>query len=102
MKRKMGGVGQVSQRGDASRGNRPGIFLNQVGGVSTGSSPTTASWLGLVKRRKDRGFTIGTPTFIGWRPSNNALHLTKVATFRCTPFAGERECSTAVDVQTAT
>ena len=90
----MGGVDQVSQHQRASRGTRPSIFQDQLGGVSAGSSPSTASRLVQMANAKDRGFSIGTPTFGEARPSNNALHLTKVAVFRCAPFAGERECST--------
>jgi len=90
----MGGSDQVSQRRRASRGARPGIFQDQLGELSTGWSPSASSWLALMVKAIHRGFSIGAPTFGEARPSNNALHLTKVAMFRCTPFAGERECWT--------
>ena len=88
----MGGTDQVSQQLGASRGTRPGMFPDQLGQISAGSSPSTLSRLGPIGRRKNRGFSIGTPTFGEARPSNNALHLTKVATNGLAPFAGEREC----------
>ena len=88
----MGGTDQVSQQLGASRGTRPGMFPDQLGQISAGSSPSTWSQLGPIEKTKSRGFLVGTPTFGEARPSNNALHLTKVATNGLAPFAGEREC----------
>ena len=90
----MGEVDQVSQHRRPSTGTRPSIFQDQLGGLSTGSSPSTWYRLGPIEKTKSRGFSIGTPTFGEARPSNNALHLTKVATNGLAPFAGERECWT--------
>ena len=90
----MGGTDQVSQQLGASRRTRPGIFQDQLGQLSAGSSPSTLSRLGPIGRRKNRGFSIGTPTFGEARPSNKAFQPTNVDANGLTPFAAERRCST--------
>ena len=93
----MGGTDQVSQQLGTSRGTRPGIFHDQLGQLSTGSSPSTLSRLDPMEKTENRGFSIGTPTFGEARPSNNALHLTKVGGVPASRaivearLAGERE-----------
>ena len=88
----MGDVDPVSQDRGPSIGVRPSIFQGHLGGLSAEWFPSASSWLALMDKSKDGDFSIGTPTFGEVRPSNKALHLTKVEANGLAPFAGERRC----------